>query len=142
MIWKSHTIRVSRIQRRRLFQSHDTFMSCIKNGLPWSNILYIKQRIWDKDKIPYRVKKHRKGNKQRKEEKLKMKMKKIIVVVMVLCVILSHMDSAEAESPDCYDQCSTACVQSDSKCLSKYICTLFSIGRNYYYQVAYHNHSD
>lgn len=57
-----------------------------------------------------------------------MKMKKIIVVVMVLCVILSHMDSAEAQSPDCYDQCSTACVQSDSKCLSNYICTLFSYG--------------
>ncbi|KAM3690867.1 hypothetical protein ACJW30_09G153000 [Castanea mollissima] len=50
---------------------------------------------------------------------MKMKMKKIIVVVMVLCVILSHMDSAEAQSPDCYDQCSTACVQSDTRLMQR-----------------------
>ncbi|GMY19364.1 hypothetical protein FCV25MIE_14603 [Fagus crenata] len=46
--------------------------------------------------------------------------KKVMVAVLVLCVIISsHMESAESASPDCYDQCSTGCVQSNTRLMQR-----------------------
>ncbi|KAJ4726117.1 Thionin-like protein [Melia azedarach] len=42
---------------------------------------------------------------------MKMKMKNIIVGLMIVVVMLSHMEKVEPSAADCYDACSTACVQ-------------------------------
>jgi hypothetical protein len=43
-----------------------------------------------------------------------MRKKIIVALLLAVCVIISKMESVEPSDPDCYDQCSTGCVQPDS----------------------------
>ncbi|KAE8009107.1 hypothetical protein FH972_005561 [Carpinus fangiana] len=53
---------------------------------------------------------------ERKQRKMR---KEIMVAVLVLCVVVSQMESVEAEDPDCYDLCSTGCVQPDTRLMQR-----------------------
>ncbi|KAJ0080936.1 hypothetical protein Patl1_11980 [Pistacia atlantica] len=46
-------------------------------------------------------------------------MKKIIVVVMIIVFIFSHFETVQPSAADCYDACSTACVQKDSRLMQR-----------------------
>ncbi len=46
-------------------------------------------------------------------------MKKIVVAVMLLFLIFSQMESVEPSAADCYDACSTACVQRDTRLMQR-----------------------
>ncbi|KAG2705213.1 hypothetical protein I3843_05G038900 [Carya illinoinensis] len=48
-----------------------------------------------------------------------MMMKKIVVAMLVLCVFISHMDVVEPSAFDCYDACSTGCVQSNTRLMAR-----------------------
>ncbi|KAM0977247.1 hypothetical protein FF1_020105 [Malus domestica] len=57
-------------------------------------------------------------SKQRRRKMMKMKN---VVVVLVLCVIFSGMENAVVDSAavDCYDACSTGCVQRDTRLMAR-----------------------
>ncbi|XWS55193.1 hypothetical protein CRYUN_Cryun10bG0153600 [Craigia yunnanensis] len=62
---------------------------------------------------------------ERNKEKLKvpkekaMMMKKMIVVVLIFCIFSSQMGNVEPQGVDCYDACSTGCVQSNTRLMQR-----------------------
>ncbi|XVF68089.1 hypothetical protein PTKIN_Ptkin10aG0175200 [Pterospermum kingtungense] len=47
-----------------------------------------------------------------------MMMKKMIVAVLIFCIITSQMETVEPQV-DCYDACSTGCVQSNTRLMQR-----------------------
>ncbi|PIA34567.1 hypothetical protein AQUCO_03700094v1 [Aquilegia coerulea] len=42
-------------------------------------------------------------------------MKKIVVLMVILFLFSSHIETVKPDAADCYDGCSTACVQRDTR---------------------------
>ncbi|KAJ4847381.1 hypothetical protein Tsubulata_018021 [Turnera subulata] len=52
-------------------------------------------------------------------EKMKTMMKKMMVAVLIVSLVFSQLESAQADAFDCYDACTTGCVQPDTRLMAR-----------------------
>lgn len=61
------------------------------------------------------------GGEMRERRRIGIKMKRMraMAVVLILCLMASQLEGIQCSAADCYDACSTACVQANTRLMQR-----------------------